>query len=157
MKKRYVFIVAFVVFLLVFTTISSAYKSQMQKNYVVIDNDTEYIVLELLKTKIQEKINEINDKNISFIDLIKTCYLYSSQDDPNGPNYGGLDDITDFKALFWGLLGFVFLSFSLGLLLNPDNSLQLIGGILGTINLSYNIIMNFAEAFDWFEYTVDGC
>ena len=42
-------------------------------------------------------------------------------------------------------------------LLNPDNLLQLIGGILGTINSSYNIIMNFAEAFDWFEYIEDGC
>ena len=72
-------------FLLVFTSISSAYKSQIQKNYVVINNDIEDIEIELLKTNIQEKINEMNDKKISFIDLIKTCYLYSSQDDPNGP------------------------------------------------------------------------
>jgi len=157
MKKRYVFIVTSVVFLLVFTSISSAFKSEIQKNYVVIDNDAEDIELELMKTKIQEKIDEISDRKISFIDLIKASYLYSSQDDPNGPNYGGLDDSTDFSALFWSLLGIVFVSFSLPFLLNPDNTLQLIGGILGTITASYNMIMNFAEAFDMIEYIEDGC
>ena len=157
MKKRYVFIVISIVFLLVFTSISSAYKSEIQKNYVVIDNDAEDIELELMKTKIQEKIDEISDRKISFIDLIKARYIYSSQDDPNGPYVGGLDDSTDFSALFWGLLGIVFVAFPLPFLLNPDNTLQLIGGILGTITASYNMIMNFAEAFDILEYTEDGC
>lgn len=157
MKYTYVFIVVSVVFLLVFTSISSAYKSEIQKNYVIIDNDAEDIDLELKKTKIQEKIDEISDRKISFIDLIKARYLYSSQDDPDGPYVGGLDDSTDFSALFWCLAGIVFLAFPLPLLLNPDNSLQLIGGILGTITTSYNMIMSFAEAFDMIEYIEDGC
>ncbi|MCJ7572510.1 MAG: hypothetical protein MUO82_11670 [Candidatus Thermoplasmatota archaeon] len=157
MKNRYVLIVVSVVFLLVFTSISSAYKSEIQKNYIVIDNDAEDIDLELIKTKIQEKIDEITDTKIPFIDLIKASYLYNSQDDPDGPYAGGLDDPTDFRALFWGLLGIVFVYFPLSLLLNYTNSLQLIGGILGTITASYNMIMNFGEAFDIIEYTEDGC
>jgi hypothetical protein len=157
MKNRYVFIAVSVVFLLVFTSISSAYKSEIQKNYVVIDDDVEDIELELMKNRIQEKIDEISDRKISFIDLIKARYLYSSQDDPDGPNAGGLDDPTDFMALFWCLAGFVFLVFPLPLLLNPDNSLQFIGGLLGTMTTSYNIFMSFAEAFDMIEYEADGC
>ncbi len=157
MNKISVVSVTSVVFLLVLASISSAYKSEIQKNYVVFDNDIKTVNLELMKTKIQEKIDDLGDKKISFIDLIKADSLYSSQDDPDGPYHGGLDDSTDFNALFWGLLGFVFLSFPLPSLLNPDSSLMFISGLLGTITASYNIIMNFAEAFDVIEYTLDGC
>ena len=111
MKKKGIIIAIFVVFIIVFTSISSAYKSNIQKNYLEINNDAENIELELIKTKIQEKIDEISNKKITFIDLIKASYLNSSQDDPNGPYVGGLDDLTDFIALLWGIIAIIFIAF----------------------------------------------
>ena len=84
--------------------------------------------------------------------------LYNDpEDDPDGPIQGGLDDPSDFIALFWGLSGFLWILFPLPNLLNPDNLKQFISGLLGTSAAVFNIIMNFGEAFDVIEYIEDGC
>jgi hypothetical protein len=109
---------------------------------------------EQLLQNIQIRIKELIDNNVTITSLFSS----NSQDDSDGPYIGGLDDKSDFSALFWGILGLlVFLPLSLKLVFNPQNILQFIGGILGSFAGSYNALMNFGEAFDLIEYVEDGC
>jgi len=143
-KKYFLFAIS-VVFIVFISTSSSAFETK------IYQENTKYEI-EDLKFQIKEKIKEL-----SFADIIKGAFTNKLAIDPNGPYQGGLDDSSDYSALFWGLAGFVFVSFPLPFLLNPDNFLQLIGGFFGTFTASFNIIMNLGEAFDLIEYVADGC
>lgn len=158
MEKKYVFISISIVFLLITTSTISAYGSEIEKNNVKIDfANKESIDIDLLKVRVQEKLNTLCEQKFTFTSLIKQHLTTKSSDDPDGPYEGGLDDSSDFSALFWGLSGFVFVYFSLSLLLNRENLLQFIGGAVGTFAASFNLVMNLGEAFDLIEYVEDGC
>ena len=154
MKKKIIFGIFLVAFLIMIipsvpaVEYHTAVEMTNKSKFVEKTKDTE-----VLKQVIQQRINKLIQQDVSFKDLL--CSRSSL--DPDGPYIGGLDDPTDWKALFWGLMGCTFLTFSLKLLLKPENILQLIGGILGSFSTMFNILINFCEAFDILEYTMDGC
>jgi hypothetical protein len=69
----------------------------------------------------------------------------------------GLDDKSDYTALFWGTVSLViFLPPQLKTIVNGNTTLQKIGALLGSISMSYAILFNFLEAFDIYDYNGDG-
>ncbi len=154
MSKKYIFISILMAFLLIATGMNSVYGSKIQK---IEKNKEKTINVESLKNEIKEKINSLPAQNLSFYRIVSRSLNTKSNEDPDGPYVGGLDDPTDYTNLFWGLLGFVWISFGLNTLLNAENLKQIIGGLLGTITPSFNLIMQLGEAFDVIEYIEDGC
>ena len=145
MREKILFGAVFVTLLLTLTSMASA-----------IENEAVYSSEDELLERIQERMDERNIKDLTLFKIIKNMNSNDAED-PDGPYRGGLDDSSDYSALFWGCLAlFVFMPFSIKLILMPQNNMQLIGGILGATTQGYNIIMNLGEAFDLIEYTEDG-
>ena len=153
MKVKTLLVALSIIFLIIMTSSVSAVeynslkesdkKINLQKNYNP----------DILKAEIQERLNTLINKDVSF----KTMFNDEESDDPDGPLEGGLDDTSDFVALFWGLLNAIgFLPYFIKLIFKHENAFEFFAGIFGTLDISFQVLMNFGEAFDIIEYTMDG-
>jgi hypothetical protein len=121
-----------------------------QKNHPL---NTPDIDPEELKKAILERIEELLQKDITFINQ-----LILDPSDPDGPYKGGLDDLTDFKYLFWGLLdtGWLVFAFKIGFF-QEENLLMLIYNLLLGAGMGLTALLHFGEAFDVIDADRDGC
>lgn len=102
---------------------------------------------EELKNAILERIQEMREqeKQITITDI--------NWDDPDGAFEGGLDDYTDFMALFFGIFysGYFLYGIKIGILRNSENLLDFIDGLVYYGACSIEILAYFGEAFDVFD------